>query len=161
VFSRNAWITRLTVFRQFAQVTLMKYLYKAMESLGSDPNTQASGNVVLGWHEKVRFPSLFPLSFLSPSMPPAAEPLPLARSSVERRRTVHLGSIRQARGCKIRSRRVGKQSTSTYPPFPFNSSPKRPALGASSRCSVTVDESERDLGGRGCRCVQSCGDEGE
>ncbi|GAA5867487.1 hypothetical protein JCM8547_007521 [Rhodosporidiobolus lusitaniae] len=35
------------------QVTLMKYLYKAMESLGSDPNTQASGNVVLGWHEKL------------------------------------------------------------------------------------------------------------
>ncbi|GAA5985005.1 hypothetical protein JCM11641_000816 [Rhodosporidiobolus odoratus] len=35
------------------QVTLMKYLYKAMESLGNDPNTQASGNVVLGWHEKL------------------------------------------------------------------------------------------------------------
>lgn len=31
------------------QVTLMKYLYKAMENLGD-----TSGNVVLGWHEKVR-----------------------------------------------------------------------------------------------------------
>ncbi|POY70302.1 hypothetical protein BMF94_6701 [Rhodotorula taiwanensis] len=31
---------------------LMKYLYKAMENLGAD----TSGNVVLGWHEKVRFP---------------------------------------------------------------------------------------------------------
>lgn len=27
----------------------MKYLYKAMENIGD-----ASGNVVLGWHEKVR-----------------------------------------------------------------------------------------------------------
>lgn len=31
---------------------LMKYLYKAMENLGAD----TSGNVVLGWHEKVRLP---------------------------------------------------------------------------------------------------------
>ncbi|SCZ94384.1 BZ3500_MvSof-1268-A1-R1_Chr12-2g03863 [Microbotryum saponariae] len=31
------------------KVTLMKYLYKAMENLG-----ETSGNVVLGWHEKVR-----------------------------------------------------------------------------------------------------------
>ncbi|BGP03158.1 Actin-related protein 2/3 complex subunit 5 [Rhodotorula toruloides ATCC 204091] len=30
------------------QVTLMKYLYKAMENLGD-----TSGNVVLGWHEKL------------------------------------------------------------------------------------------------------------
>ncbi|ORY76512.1 actin-related protein 2/3 complex subunit 5 [Leucosporidium creatinivorum] len=30
------------------QVTLMKYLYKAMENLG-----ETSGNVVLGWHEKL------------------------------------------------------------------------------------------------------------
>ncbi|CEQ41803.1 SPOSA6832_03553 [Sporobolomyces salmonicolor] len=30
------------------QVTLMKYLYKAMENLGD-----SSGNVVLGWHEKL------------------------------------------------------------------------------------------------------------
>lgn len=29
----------------------MKYLYKAMENLG-----ETSGNVVLGWHEKVRHP---------------------------------------------------------------------------------------------------------
>ena len=35
------------------QVTLMKYLYKAMEDLG-----ETSGNVVLGWHEKVRIPQL-------------------------------------------------------------------------------------------------------
>lgn len=36
-----------------AQVTLMKYLYKAMENIGD-----ASGNVVLGWHEKVPSVSL-------------------------------------------------------------------------------------------------------
>lgn len=30
------------------QLWLMKYLYKAMENLGD-----TSGNVVLGWHEKV------------------------------------------------------------------------------------------------------------
>lgn len=64
----------------------MKYLYKAMESLGSDPNTQASGNVVLGWHEKVRLRiPLFPLrpslavSFTSPSLRPPS--LILARST--------------------------------------------------------------------------------
>jgi hypothetical protein len=34
--------------REPEQVTLMKYLYKAMENLG-----ETSGNVVLGWHEKV------------------------------------------------------------------------------------------------------------
>jgi hypothetical protein len=75
--------TRLTVFRRFAQVTLMKYLYKAMESLGSDPNTQASGNVVLGWHEKVRFSSLFSFSFLRPPclLPPSPSPLPALRSN--------------------------------------------------------------------------------
>jgi len=36
------------------QVTLMKYLYKAMEDLGD-----TSGNVVLGWHEKVRWLSFW------------------------------------------------------------------------------------------------------
>lgn len=39
-------VTRCTLC---LQVTLMKYLYKAMENLGD-----TSGNVVLGWHEKVR-----------------------------------------------------------------------------------------------------------
>lgn len=32
----------------------MKYLYKAMENLGD-----TSGNVVLGWHEKVRWLSFW------------------------------------------------------------------------------------------------------
>lgn len=45
---RDRMLTR--VMRK--QVTLMKYLYKAMENLG-----ETSGNVVLGWHEKVRLAS--------------------------------------------------------------------------------------------------------
>lgn len=44
-FARSA-LMELTF--SLSQVTLMKYLYKAMENLG-----ETSGNVVLGWHEKV------------------------------------------------------------------------------------------------------------
>ena len=47
---------------QESQDTLMKYLYKGMSLQGSG---DVSGSVLLGWHEKVRFP--FP--FLQLSLP--------------------------------------------------------------------------------------------
>ncbi|GAA5869558.1 hypothetical protein JCM1840_004457 [Sporobolomyces johnsonii] len=47
--SRSTDIPALVaVLEPAEQVTLMKYLYKAMENLGD-----SSGNVVLGWHEKL------------------------------------------------------------------------------------------------------------